>query len=102
MIRGNWIAGVVLACIAIFAIFMIAMAAAHEWYPYYCCMGNSVGGDCGPLDAKRVQALDAGGYLIDGRFYVAPATVQQSLDGRYHGCFPAGQLGCFFAPGRGS
>lgn len=81
----------------------LSLAAAtrghgHEWYPYRCCLGTSVGGDCGPIDDKRIVELSAGGFLVDGLFYIAADKAQASLDGRFHGCFPAGKLGCFFAP----
>ena len=73
-------------------------AVGHEWYPPLCCSG----GDCAPLDPKRVIELTAGGFLIDNRFYVPQKDVGPSLDGRYHACFPKpDDMKCFFAPGRG-
>lgn len=90
-------------CIAIF-IFGIAMLCAvtlvnaHEWYPPFCCSGS----DCVPLAAERVQAL-AGGYLIDGKFFISGSQARLSQDGRYHGCFPNPEkLHCLFVPLRGS
>jgi len=69
----------------------------HEWYPVRCCSG----GDCVPLEPTRVHAMNDGGYIVDGKITVRRDDVQQSLDGRYHACFPFGRLSCFFAPARG-
>lgn len=88
-----------LIAVITFAAFMLAMckAGAHDWYPPWCCND----GDCKPLDPSRVRALDDGSYTIDGRFTVARSEVRQSLDGRYHACFPEpNKLRCFFAPAR--
>lgn len=76
---------------------MLSKPRAHEWYPAGCCSGT----DCAPIEAARVKP-EGNGYVIDGRFTVAPADVKESLDGRYHACFPQPEtLGCFFAPKRG-
>lgn len=72
-------------------------ASGHEWYPPSCCSG----GDCEVLAEGRVKALDGGGYLVDERFRVERAEVRESLDGRFHGCFPTpDRMVCFFAPAR--
>lgn len=72
-----------------------ASAAAHEWYPPFCCSGN----DCEPVVDSRVEAQPEGGYLLDKKFYVPPAAVRKSEDGRFHACFPTPEkLQCFFAP----
>lgn len=91
--------GIVFAAFVLFLlIYEPNRAAAHEWYPPLCCSG----GDCSPLDPKRVIELTAGGFLIDNRFYVPQKDVGPSLDGRYHACFPKpDDMRCFFAPGRG-
>ena len=87
---------------AAFVLFLLVYepnrAASHEWYPPLCCSG----GDCAPLNPARVEELSAGGFLIDGRFYVPQWEVGPSLDGRYHACFPKpDSMKCFFAPVRG-
>lgn len=77
----------------------IPKANAHGWYPPACCSDA----DCAPLQPGRVQSLNGGGYLVDGTFYIPKDDVKQSLDGRYHGCFPnKSNLRCFFAPPNGS
>lgn len=71
------------------------MALAHSWYPVECCSGH----DCDAIQASRVQALGAGGYMVDGAHYVPAAQVRQSPDGEYHACFPSkDKLRCFWAP----
>ena len=73
-------------------------ARGHSFYPIECCSGY----DCAPIDASRVQPLVAGGFMIDGSFYIPRAQVRDSMDGRYHACFPKpDNLRCFFAPPRG-
>ena len=79
-------------------LWLTGAALAHEWYPTWCCSG----GDCGPLAGARVKPV-VGGYLVDGKFMVPAAEVRNSMDGRYHGCFPTpNALKCFFAPPPGS
>lgn len=93
----------VLAVVALMAVlllgWMIAPARGHSWYPPFCCAGN----DCDVLAPGRVRALDGGGFVIDERFVVPAGEVRNSMDGRYHGCFPQpDNLKCFFAPPNGS
>lgn len=71
---------------------------AHDWYPPSCCSG----GDCAPLASERVSTT-MGGYLIDGRYFIPNAAARDSMDGRYHACFPSpDKLQCFFKPPQGS
>ncbi len=73
--------------IAVFLLVLITAAHAHEapsgWiYPAQCCSDK----DCAPLDAKRVKEVN-GGYLIDGKHFVAQHNAKDSPDGIYHACF---------------
>lgn len=79
---------------------LIVHARAHEapsgWeYPMACCHNF----DCAPLDANRVKEIE-GGYLIDGKHFVAQKDAKDSPDGIYHACFPSlGQAPrCFWHP----
>lgn len=87
-----------LIVVLMISVFLIATARGHDWYPPSCCSG----GDCAPIAGERVKPEGAG-YLVDGRFHIAKSEVKDSMDGRYHGCFPtAERLLCFFAPPPGS
>ncbi len=80
------------------SVVLTTAASAHDWYPPRCCSG----GDCAPLEDKRVKALNGGGYVVDGKFTVLSEHVQMSQDGRFHACFPTPErMECFFAPLRG-
>lgn len=94
---SRWPAVTVASIVAICAMPAIPVQA-HDWYPPYCCSG----GDCAPIDSTRVQTVPEG-FVIDGHFNVPRSEVRDSMDGRYHGCFPKpDKLQCFFAPPPGS
>lgn len=84
---------------AIFMLIAIASAIGHSWYPPECCGGN----DCSEIDEARVRVVQ-GGYMVDGKSYVAHKDVRPSPDGKYHACFwpYPDRLHCFFAPMLGS
>ena len=75
----------------------LTAAAAHEWYPKACCNGNAISGDCRQLDYSEVMALP-NGWKIDGQWVILRGQERNSVDDHFHGCFPNGELGCFFAP----
>jgi hypothetical protein len=73
-------------------------AVAHSFYSPECCSGF----DCKPIDSKRV-AYAPGGYMVDGRFFVAQKDARKSIDGEFHACFPQpDNLRCLYAPPNGS
>jgi hypothetical protein len=82
------------ATIVVASLAAASIAAAHEWYPPLCCSG----GDCRPIAASRVSVV-SDGYMVDGKFHILASEARDSLDGRYHGCFPEpNRLVCFFRP----
>ena len=92
-------AGITMALLAVVLIALILSAGAHDWYPPYCCSG----GDCAPIAGERVEQQPGGGYIVDHKFVVPRSEVKDSMDGRYHGCFPTpDSLKCFFAPPPGA
>lgn len=77
---------------------VMSSVEAHEWYPPGCCSGT----DCAPLERGRVEHIPTG-FLVDHTFFVPRSEAKDSMDGRYHGCFPTPtNLRCFFAPVPGS
>lgn len=77
---------------------LVVTVAAHSWYPAECCSGI----DCDVLLDERVHSAP-GGYLVDGKHFIAQSAVRKSPDEHFHGCFPSkDKMGCFWAPPQGS
>ncbi len=80
------------------ALVWAAAAAAHDWYPAYCCSGQ----DCYEISADELVMVD-GGYFVKatGEFYPR-AGLQESPDGKFHRCSVGGRREaltlCLFAP----
>lgn len=94
-----WAAGLlVVMCFWLVSSAIAHMAASGWACPVECCSGH----DCDVIASSRVSPA-AGGFLVDGKFFVAARDARQSPDGVYHGCFPTKQtIGCFWAPPQGS
>jgi hypothetical protein len=75
-----------------------SIAAAHDWYPPWCCNDK----DCRPLTEEQGESvLEApdGWHLWDGRI-VARGTARPSPDRRFHLCEEptTKAIICFFSP----
>lgn len=83
---------VVLLFVAAVLLGTIKAARSHDWYPIQCCGGH----DCLQLPDADVKEVPHG-YMVRGTF-VDETKALPSPDEHFHGCFPQGQLGCFWAP----
>jgi hypothetical protein len=107
----RWVPPRVIGVLALFISSPFVLAhdswiSRHQFYDptsgAWCCDEH----DCSTLDDVAVRQMD-GGFIIEGRHFVARHRVLPSSDGQYWACFNTGGKGphqrekeirCFFAP----
>lgn len=94
--HARTVAACLAACLA--ALALAAPAAAHEWYPAYCCSGQ----DCYEISQEDVVFTGEGYFIKDTGEYYPRTAVPESPDGRFHRCSVGGRKEgrtlCLFAP----
>ena len=98
----GWPGYIILVAMFIVAALAVAIsfgpARGHSFYDAYCCNGT----DCAPISETRVRVV-VGGYLLDGKYFIAEKDARNSQDGDYHACFwpTPDTLRCFYRPPMG-